>query len=201
MAASDPKGTHTTAPATAVPRLAKVPRLAAAVAAPALAVGLLLAGCGSTNAGADSDPDATENGDAEDADTDNGDTEENGDTEDTEGVGDAATELTVEVNIDEDAEDMPADEDEPQTGEWTLTCEPEGGDHPDPEAACADLAEVEVATFEPVDEDQMCTHIYGGPHVASVTGTVDGTEVDANFSREDGCEIDRWDSMGAVLDP
>jgi hypothetical protein len=45
----------------------------------------------------------------------------------------------------------------------------------------------------------MCTQIYGGPEEAELAGTVDGQEVRASFGRQDGCEIDRWDRIAAVL--
>lgn len=109
---------------------------------------------------------------------------------DTTTSGGAATELTVEL-------------DEAGTGEtrtFTLTCDPAGGDHPDPEAACRALAEAGgVAAFAPVAADMMCTEIYGGPQTARVTGTVDGEPVDTTFSRTDGCEIARWDALAVLL--
>ncbi|UER55486.1 hypothetical protein HJG43_14130 [Kineosporiaceae bacterium SCSIO 59966] len=83
---------------------------------------------------------------------------------------------------------------------FTLTCDPPGGDHPDPEAACRALADTGgAAAFDPVPDDMMCTEIYGGPQRATVTGTVDGTAVDAEFSRTDGCEIARWDALAPLL--
>ncbi|HEX6339398.1 MAG TPA: SSI family serine proteinase inhibitor [Jiangellaceae bacterium] len=83
--------------------------------------------------------------------------------------------------------------------EWTLTCDPVGGSHPDPEAACDTLARLDPEVFEPVPPDAMCTMIYGGPQTAEVTGRWDAEPVDAEFSRENGCEIDRWDDAAAVL--
>ncbi len=83
--------------------------------------------------------------------------------------------------------------------EWTLTCEPAGGDHPDPEAACDTLADLDPKVFEPVPPDQACTMIFGGPQTATVTGRWNGNQVDAQFSRENGCEIDRWDAAVALL--
>jgi hypothetical protein len=83
--------------------------------------------------------------------------------------------------------------------EWTLTCDPVGGSHPDPEAACATLAELDPEVFEPVPPDAMCTMIYGGPQTAEVTGHWNGDPVDAEFARENGCEIDRWDTAASVL--
>lgn len=81
----------------------------------------------------------------------------------------------------------------------TLTCDPVGGDHTDPEAACDALAAAGVAAFDPPPADEMCTQIYGGPQVAEVEGTVDGSVVRAGFSRTDGCEIARWDALVDLL--
>jgi Subtilisin inhibitor-like len=83
--------------------------------------------------------------------------------------------------------------------ESTLACEPAGGTHPDPEAACAALADLDAEAFMPVAADQMCTQIYGGPETATVRGTWRGAPVDASFSREDGCEIARWDAVAGLL--
>jgi hypothetical protein len=84
--------------------------------------------------------------------------------------------------------------------ESTLACEPAGGTHPDPEAACAALAELDAEAFMPVAADQMCTQIYGGPETATVRGTWRGAPVDASFSRQDGCEIARWDAVAGLLE-
>ncbi|MCL3859581.1 SSI family serine proteinase inhibitor [Actinotalea sp. K2] len=87
-----------------------------------------------------------------------------------------------------------------QTRTWTLTCDPPGGDHPDPEGACATLGTVDIAeAFAPVPADQMCTQQYGGPQVATVQGLVGGEQVDATFSYTNGCEISRWDNLTALL--
>ena len=83
--------------------------------------------------------------------------------------------------------------------EWTLTCDPVGGDHPDPDAACDTLADLDPETFDPVPPDAMCTMIFGGPQTAMVTGRWNGDPVDSEFSRENGCEIARWDAAVAVL--
>jgi hypothetical protein len=80
-----------------------------------------------------------------------------------------------------------------ESAEATLQCYPHGGTHPDPEGACAALAENEDA-LEPVPGDVACTEIYGGDQVATITGSVE-----ASFSRANGCEIDRWDRLSAVL--
>ncbi|WP_374999793.1 SSI family serine proteinase inhibitor [Aeromicrobium sp. CTD01-1L150] len=100
-----------------------------------------------------------------------------------------ATTLTIEVVADEDAE--------PTT--MTLTCDPVGGDHPRARAACDALATAGPDVFEPVPVDQACTMIYGGPQQATIVGTLDGEDVDASFSRENGCEMARWDALGTEV--
>ncbi len=49
--------------------------------------------------------------------------------------------------------------------------------------------------------DRMCTEIYGGPQVATITGTLDGSSVDSSVNRADGCGIDEWDRLLAVFLP
>ncbi|MBB6174299.1 hypothetical protein HNR23_004359 [Nocardiopsis mwathae] len=145
--------------------------------APLAAIGVLVAGCGG---------DATPVTPAPDTATENG----------AEGAG---TELTIEITYEEGSELTPEDA---APREWTLTCSPAGGDHPDPEQACADLEKAGgPEAFAEVPDDQVCTHIYGGPEIAAVSGHVDGTEIDTVFNRSGGCEIARYDDMGAVLEP
>ena len=81
---------------------------------------------------------------------------------------------------------------------YSLVCDPAGGDHPDPEAACRLLSEL-TDPFAPVPPDAMCTEIYGGPQTATVTGTLRGEPVNAQFSRTDGCQIARWDKHATLL--
>lgn len=81
---------------------------------------------------------------------------------------------------------------------WTLTCDPIGGDHPDPKAACQALLEHEAA-LQPVPPDQACTEQYGGPDTAAITGTWRGKPVNAHLSRTNGCEMSRWDQLAGLL--
>ncbi|MGK5532748.1 SSI family serine proteinase inhibitor [Streptomyces sp. URMC 129] len=83
-------------------------------------------------------------------------------------------------------------------GTFLLTCQPAGGDHPQPEEACAAI-EAATAPFEPVAADTLCTYMYGGPATATVEGTWNGEPVRAEFSRSDGCEIARWDALVPAL--
>lgn len=81
---------------------------------------------------------------------------------------------------------------------WTLTCEPPGGDHPDPEGACRVLAAAR-APFAPVPAGLRCLQIYGGPQTATIEGRWRGAPVRATYRRTDGCEIARWDGVAPVL--
>ncbi len=73
----------------------------------------------------------------------------------------------------------------------------------DAEAACLALARSDVVTrlVEGPPEDQVCTEQYGGPDLATITGTIDGQPVDATVDRTDGCGISDWDDLLADLLP
>jgi hypothetical protein len=104
----------------------------------------------------------------------------------------AATDLTVTVDRGDGSE----------ATEYTLTCGPPGGTHPAPQAACdllAAAASLDPNPLEPVPPDVACTEIYGGPQTATVTGTIDGEQVDTTFDRVNGCEIARWDAALPLL--
>lgn len=93
-------------------------------------------------------------------------------------------------------------DDEGKTHEWTLTCDPDGGTHPDPQGGCAflDLAKQwGQDPFAPTSDDQVCAEIYGGPQTATVKGSWDGESVDAEFSRVNSCEIERWSNAIRLL--
>lgn len=92
-----------------------------------------------------------------------------------------------------------SDDGDGKTETWTLTCDPAGGTHPDPAAACAALAAKGATAMPAVAEDMMCTQQYGGPQTAKITGTWKGEAVNASFSRKDGCEISRWEALKGLL--
>jgi hypothetical protein len=77
----------------------------------------------------------------------------------------------------------------------TLTCDPNGGTHPDPAKGCAAL-DAHPEALHPVPGDMACTQIYGGDQVALIEG--DG--VHAVLNRSNGCEIARWDALAPVLE-
>lgn len=93
----------------------------------------------------------------------------------------ASTDLTITV--------WPQGEGGP-SHEWTLSCDPAAGTLPDAAEACSRLTAEMLAPLPP---DTICTQIYGGPQTARVQGTFEGSEVDAEFGRSNGCEIHRWD--------
>ncbi|WP_238580818.1 SSI family serine proteinase inhibitor [Streptomonospora alba] len=119
------------------------------------------------------------------------------------------TELTIRITTEPgagpsgEAEPSPVPSPSPsEPATWQLTCEPAGGDHPSPEAACSDLAEAGGAeAFEEVPESSPCTFIYGGPQVARVEGHVGDTSIDTEITKADGCELQRYEDLGAVLAP
>lgn len=80
----------------------------------------------------------------------------------------------------------------------TLECDPPGGTHPDPEAACRALT-ANPEALEPVPADMVCAQLFGGPNRATVRGTFEGRGVAAELSRTNSCEIDRWDRLEPLL--
>ncbi len=84
--------------------------------------------------------------------------------------------------------------------EYTLTCQPAGGTHPNPADACSTLA-AGTSAFAPPDPNQACTEIYGGPQTATVSGTLNGAQIQGTFGRADGCQIARWEALAALFGP
>jgi hypothetical protein len=76
---------------------------------------------------------------------------------------------------------------------WTLRC-PSGGTLPRPTRTCRRLLQLDDP-FAPVPTGVACTEVYGGPQVAEVHGRYRGEQVDARFSRTNGCEIARWNKV------
>ena len=77
----------------------------------------------------------------------------------------------------------------------TLTCDPDGGSHQNPAEACDALLQHEDA-LRPVGPGTACTEIYGGPQLA----TISGPGVHALLSRENGCQIARWEALAPVIE-
>jgi Subtilisin inhibitor-like len=88
----------------------------------------------------------------------------------------------------------------PESGPVTrvLRDPPNGGDHPRPAEALAAL-DAAGDPFAPVPPGTIATMIYGGPETATVTGTWRGRPVDAQFARNDGAQMARWDRVAPLL--
>lgn len=87
-----------------------------------------------------------------------------------------------------------------QGTELVIEVHPEGDDGPVRRRTVTDVpSTINADAFAPTPDDVACTEIYGGPATAHVTGTLDGEPIDATFSRENGCEIARWDRLERLL--
>lgn len=84
------------------------------------------------------------------------------------------------------------------TTHWTLRCQPAGGSHPDPSAACHQLLTAKNP-FGHTPRHIMCPMIVTGQQKATVQGTWFGKQVDASFSQLDGCAAVRWNELGQVF--
>ncbi|MFF1828466.1 serine protease inhibitor [Paenarthrobacter sp. NPDC058040] len=71
--------------------------------------------------------------------------------------------------------------------------------HPTAAAACEALKNYPNLLTPTTPKDQNCTMQFGGPETATVTGSVDGREVNVKFSRTDGCQIAQWDAASVIL--
>jgi hypothetical protein len=159
---------------------------------PALAVLLLLAACGSGEGDAGASPGATETGgnvsSSPDPSTTPAPQQPTPPASTGTGGGTGPTDLQIVL-----------DDGSGTTRTWHLTCDPAGGDHPDPAAACKALAENGEKALPPVPKDMMCTQVYGGPEKATITGTWRGTQVLATLTKTNGCEISRWQALSGLL--
>ncbi len=70
---------------------------------------------------------------------------------------------------------------------------------PTDSVACGAAAGVSARDLAPTPGDTACTQLFGGPETATIKGTIRGEPVDAQFSRRDGCEIERWKRVEALL--
>jgi hypothetical protein len=80
---------------------------------------------------------------------------------------------------------------------WTLRCDPAGGSHPSPAAACKVLLRAKDP-FAPVPRGIMCPMIVAGTREAKVTGIYFGRHIDTTFS-QGGCQEARWTKIGQIF--
>ena len=99
-----------------------------------------------------------------------------------------ATQLTVRVDPDGDGPE--------QAKQARVSCDPEAGERGSP---CAAAGKLRPADFEPPADDVVCTQLFGGPETATISGTLARKPVEGRFSRQNGCEIARWEKVSALL--
>jgi hypothetical protein len=81
---------------------------------------------------------------------------------------------------------------------WTLTCGPAGGTLPRHAQACTRRGRLD-APFAPVAKGTACSQVFGGPRTAQIVGTYRGRRSRAVFTRQDGCEIARWNRLAFLF--
>jgi hypothetical protein len=80
---------------------------------------------------------------------------------------------------------------------WTLRCDPAGGTHPHPQAACDVLLHAK-RPFAPLPDHVMCPMIVAGTKTATVKGTWFGKHIDSSFNQR-GCGNMRWAKIGQIF--
>jgi hypothetical protein len=81
---------------------------------------------------------------------------------------------------------------------WTLKCNPAGGTMPNAKTVCKKLLKVSKP-FTPTDVGRACAQIYESEEVTTVRGSWKGKKVTAKFSKNNGCEINRWKALEFLL--
>lgn len=107
------------------------------------------------------------------------------------GSADRTTDLVIEVRHSE-AE---------RWASYTLTCDPDGGTHPNVTDACRTLVDLDPEDLAEPGPGTMCAQLYGGPQQAKVRGVLNGRTVNVALSRFDACQTARWDKLGADVLP
>jgi hypothetical protein len=80
---------------------------------------------------------------------------------------------------------------------WTLRCDPAGGTHPNPAAACKALMAIKDPFAAP-PTGQMCPMILASAKRAIFNGTWFGTPVNKTIL-DGGCYLSRWTKLGQVV--
>ncbi len=80
---------------------------------------------------------------------------------------------------------------------WTLTCDPAGGTHPDPAAACAALAAIKQP-FAVTKVGVACPMIVASARRATFSGTYFGAPVNRTII-DGGCDLAHWSQLGQVV--
>ena len=52
-----------------------------------------------------------------------------------------------------------------------------------------------------VSDDEVCAEVFGGPQHATIKGTIDGSRVDVEVTRDNSCGIQDWERLEFLLGP
>ena len=161
-----------------------------------LAILILMLGLIATACGDDADTDV---GDQPDPDTP-ADTDPDPDTDEPIlGAGPyPIADLTVSVTLTDDADEVALTHQISCLGD-TATIIGDATGRAD--AICRQLNDLPTRTrlLDGAPTDRACTEIYGGPELATITGTLDGEPVDTTVDRANGCGIDDWDLLSGLF--
>jgi subtilisin inhibitor-like len=80
---------------------------------------------------------------------------------------------------------------------WTLHCDPAGGTHPHPAAACAALLAIKNPFAKP-KRHQMCPMIMASSKRMSISGTWYGQKVHKTII-DGGCDLALWTKINKVM--
>lgn len=82
----------------------------------------------------------------------------------------------------------------------TITGNPDGVTG---EGACVALKDADVIgrLVQGTPPDRICTEQYGGPDIATITGSLSGKSVNTSIDRVNGCGIGDWDFLLAAVLP
>lgn len=114
------------------------------------------------------------------------------------GSSSAATSLTISTRTGSESVLVPSD----ATLECGNTPKATGFLHAVAGPACEAVeggAVTEVAKSQ--KSGRLCSQIYGGPQTAHITGTIDDKRVNVRVDRTDGCGVEDWTALEAVLGP
>jgi hypothetical protein len=81
---------------------------------------------------------------------------------------------------------------------WTLRCDPAGGTHPDPAAACAVLLKARSPFAPPPKGIIVCPMIRVGAKTARVKGIYFGRQIDTTLT-DGGCQLAQWKRIGPIF--
>ena len=85
------------------------------------------------------------------------------------------------------------------TKTWRLTCNPAGGTHPDPQAACRGPRDQRRCGTAAGAEGQGLHADLWRPGDSHHHRHLEGPAGDEQFARNDGCQISRWKLMEGLL--